>query len=98
MKKINLQAKRNPIFCAKNPSKIFLRRFILIIKILNHGKKIQDLLVQQGFHKALGGKRNKLAMMIDEEWEDLDARALNTIRLCLTDDVLFNIIGEGTKT
>ena len=34
--------------------------------------------------KALGGKRNKLATMIDEEWEDLDVRALNTIWLCLT--------------
>lgn len=61
-------------------------------------KKIQDLLVQEGLHKALGGKRNKLAMMIDEEWEDLDARALNTIQLCLTNDVLFNINREGTKT
>jgi hypothetical protein len=28
-------------------------------------------------------KRKKPATMTDEEWEDLDARALNTIRLCL---------------
>jgi len=34
--------------------------------------------------------------MTNEEWEDLDARDLNTIRLCLVDDVLFNIIGEET--
>ena len=32
--------------------------------------------------------------MIDDEWEDLDAKALSTIRLCLADDVLFNIVEE----
>ena len=32
--------------------------------------------------------------MIDDEWEDLDAKVLSTICLCLADDVLFNIIGE----
>jgi hypothetical protein len=34
--------------------------------------------------------------MTNEEWEDLDAKALSTIRLCLVDDILFNIIGEDT--
>ena len=32
--------------------------------------------------------------MTDNEREDLDAKALSTIRLCLADDVVFNIIGE----
>ena len=32
--------------------------------------------------------------MTDDQWENLDAKALSTIRLCLVDDVLFNIIGE----
>lgn len=30
--------------------------------------------------------------MTDKEWEDLDASVLNSIWLCLVDDVLFNII------
>jgi hypothetical protein len=34
--------------------------------------------------------------MTNEEWEDLDAKTLSTIRLCLTDDVMFNIVGEDT--
>jgi hypothetical protein len=34
--------------------------------------------------------------MTDEDWEDLDARALSTIRLCLADEVLFNIVEEET--
>ena len=34
--------------------------------------------------------------MTDSDWEDLDARALNTSRLCLADEVLFDIVGEST--
>ena len=54
--------------------------------------KVRDLLVQQGLHKALDGVNKKLASMTSSNWEDLDARALSTIRLCLGDEVLFNIV------
>jgi hypothetical protein len=57
--------------------------------------KILDLLVQQGLHKVFVGK-TKNVKMTDEKWEDLDARALSTIMLCLVDEVLFNIMGEET--
>jgi hypothetical protein len=60
--------------------------------------KMWDLLVQQGLQKALVGKSKKPTNMTDEDWEDLDARALNTIHLCLADEVLFNIVGEETTT
>jgi hypothetical protein len=60
--------------------------------------KMWDLLVKQGLQKALAGKTNKLKSMKDEEWEDMDARAISTIHLCLADEVLFNIIGEETTT
>jgi len=59
---------------------------------------MRDLFVQQGLQKALERKTTKPTSMTHEEWEDLDARALNTIRLCLTDEVLFNIITEETTT
>jgi hypothetical protein len=36
--------------------------------------------------------------MTNDEWEDIDAKALSTIRLCLADDVLFNIIGDDTTS
>jgi hypothetical protein len=55
---------------------------------------MQDLLVQQGLHKALARKTKKLVGARDNDWEYLDARALSTIPLCLADDILFNIIGE----
>jgi hypothetical protein len=54
--------------------------------------------VQQGLQKALAGKTKKPTTMTNEEWEDLDAKALSTIRLCLADDVLFNIVGEDTTS
>ena len=56
--------------------------------------KMWDLLVQQGLQRALDGKRKKPLTITDDEWEHLDAKSLSTIRLCLVDDVLFNIIGE----
>lgn len=60
--------------------------------------KVRDLLVQQGLHKALDGATKKPATMTDSNWEDLDARALSTIRLCLADEVLFNIVEESTAS
>jgi hypothetical protein len=60
--------------------------------------KMRDLLVQQGLQKALAGKTKKPTSMPDEDWEDLDARALSTIHLCLANEVLFNIIGDEATT
>jgi hypothetical protein len=60
--------------------------------------KVRDLLVQQGLHKALDGATKKPATMTTSDWEDLDARALSTIRLCLADEVLFNIVEETTAS
>jgi hypothetical protein len=60
--------------------------------------KMRDFLVQQGLQKALAGKKKKPTSMKDEDWEDLDARSLSTIRLCPIDEVLFNIDEDKTKT
>ena len=57
-----------------------------------------DLLVQQGVAKALLGKYKQPYTMTNDEWSDLDERALSGIRLCLADDVLFNIVSEKTAT
>jgi hypothetical protein len=60
--------------------------------------KMQDLLVKQGLRKGLVGKLKRLAGMSVEDCDDLDSRALSTIRLCLEDEVLFNINGEEITT
>ena len=43
--------------------------------------KIQDLLVQQGLQESLDSKRMKPITMTYDEWEELDAKGLSTIRL-----------------
>eukprot|EP00253_Pinus_taeda_P036500 PITA_36500 len=60
--------------------------------------KVGDVLVQQGLHKALDGVKKKPASMTHSDWEDFDAQALSTIRLCLADEVLFNIVEETSTT
>jgi hypothetical protein len=60
--------------------------------------KMRDLLVQQGLQKALAGKSKKPTSMTDEDWEDLDARSLGIVRLCLAYELLFNIAKETTTT
>ena len=46
----------------------------------------------------MDGRSKKLASMTDEDWEDLDARILGTIRLFLADEVFFNIVEEMKTT
>ena len=58
--------------------------------------KMHDLLVQQGVAKALLGKSKQPFAMTDDEWSDIDDRALSGIQLCLADDVLFNIVSDTT--
>jgi hypothetical protein len=57
---------------------------------------MRDLFVQQGVVKMFLGKSKKPATILDEEWEEIDVTALSAIRLCLADDVLFNIVLEKT--
>jgi hypothetical protein len=45
--------------------------------------KMHDLLVQQGMVKALLGKAKQPTTITDDDWDEMDARALSAIRLCL---------------
>jgi hypothetical protein len=58
--------------------------------------KMHDLLVQQGMVKDLLEKTKQPATITDDDWDEMDARALSAIRLCLVDDVLFNIVLKKT--
>jgi len=60
--------------------------------------KMYDLLVQQGVAKPLMGKSKQPYNIIDVEWDEKDERSVSAIRLCLADDVLFNIVSEKTAT
>ncbi len=57
---------------------------------------MHDLLVQQGVVKALMGKSKQPYNITDDEWDEMDESAVSAIRLCLAEDVLFNIVSETT--
>ncbi|KAL0355728.1 UNVERIFIED_CONTAM: hypothetical protein Sradi_4019700, partial [Sesamum radiatum] len=52
--------------------------------------RVKDMLAQQGILKAL--RPQKSASMDDEVWEELQQRAIGTIRLCLADEILYHVM------
>lgn len=54
--------------------------------------KVKDLLAQQGVSKALKGE--KPAKMEDDDWEEMQLQAAATIRLCLSDQVMYHVMEE----
>ena len=56
--------------------------------------KMHNLLMQQGVVKVLLGKAKQSVTITDDDWDEMDARALSAICLCLVDDVMFNIVSE----
>lgn len=58
--------------------------------------QMKAVLVQSGLKKALDGKAKKPESMTDEQWEELDEKALSTNQLCLTKEVLREVIHEET--
>src|SRR5205809_5898071 len=52
------------------------------------------LLVKEGTHRALQGISKKPSDMYKDDWEDMDYKARATIVLCLSDEVLYNVMNE----
>jgi hypothetical protein len=46
--------------------------------------------------KAFYGKTKKPEKMIDNEWEELDMKAVSTIRLLLADEVMYDVMEENS--
>ena len=57
-------------------------------------RRVKDLLVQQGLVKALYGKARKPEMMTDDEWEELNMKAVSTIQLCLADELMYDVMDD----
>ena len=53
---------------------------------------MKDLLAQQGISRALNEK--KPAKVDDDKWEEMQAQACATIRLCLTDQIMYHVMDE----
>ena len=55
---------------------------------------MKDLLVQQGSVKALYEKAKKPETMTDDEWEELNMKAVSTIRLCLANKLMYDVMDD----
>ena len=59
-------------------------------------RRMKDLLIQQGVHKALLGKEKKPETMKDVEWVEMDEKVASAICLKLGDEVIHNILEAKT--
>ena len=57
-------------------------------------RRVKDLLVQQGLVKALYGKAKKPETMTDDEWDEFDMKAVSTIRLCLANELMYDVMDD----
>ena len=56
----------------------------------------KDVLVQQGLLKALQGKKPE--SMAADEWEELEAKAVSTIRLSLAPEIKYSVLNEKSPS
>lgn len=56
------------------------------------------ILTQNGLRKELLGISKKPESMIVEKWDELDEKALSAIQLCLSKEVLREVVHETTAT
>ena len=53
---------------------------------------MKDLLAQQGISRAFSKK--KPAKVADNKWEEMQAQACATIRLCLSDQIIYHVMDK----
>jgi len=54
------------------------------------------VLTQNGLKKVLAGKMTMPTTMTEEQWDEMDEKTLSAIQLCLSREVLLDIINEKT--
>jgi hypothetical protein len=57
-------------------------------------RRMKNLLIQQGVHKALLGMAKKFEKMENDVWEEMDVKAASAIPLNLSGEVIHNVIDE----
>ena len=58
---------------------------------------MKAILIQNGVHKTLEGEKKKHGEMSEEKCEKMDAKALSAIQLCLSNEVLREVVKEVTS-
>lgn len=56
--------------------------------------QMKAVLTQNGLKKALDGRSKMSATMTDLQWSELDEKALSAIQLCLSNEVLREVVNE----
>jgi hypothetical protein len=58
--------------------------------------KMKPILMQNGLLKVLLGKNQKPTTLDDDKWTEIDEKALSTIQLCLSNEVLREVLDQKT--
>ena len=58
--------------------------------------RVTSLLVKEGTYKALLGIEKKPSKIENDEWNGIDFHTKATIILCLSDEILYNVMNEET--
>lgn len=59
---------------------------------------MNTILITNGVHKPLLGKEKMLSSLTTKQKDDMDAKALAIIQLCLSNKVLYKVRKEKTAT
>ena len=59
--------------------------------------KMKAILIQNGVHKALEGDERKPIGLSGAKWEEMDAKTISAIQLCLSNEVLREVVKEVTS-
>ena len=97
-----------PVAIQMSMMKFDVEKFDGIINFSLWLVQVKDLLIQSRLHKALKGKPTTASSedfarfeaskstVSDEDWEELDLKSANTIRLCLANNILANVFELST--
>src|SRR5436189_2232937 len=77
-------------------TKFEVEKFDGKINFLLWKMRVTSLLVKEGSYQALQEIRKKPSTMDEDDWKEIDVKAKATIILCLSDEVLYNVLNEDT--
>src|SRR4051812_41693447 len=73
-------------------TKFVVEKFDGKVSFLLWKMRVTSLLVKEETYPALQGIRKKPSTMGEDDWKEIDVKAKATIILCLSDEVLYNVI------
>ena len=61
-------------------------------------RNVSNVVAREGEHTQGSSWYKKQSKMDDDEWNDIDFRTNATIILCISDEVLYNVMNEETTS